>query len=214
MESLSMTAMVRPFHAQPVEHRPSSGRLAGTVLVGALHVLIIAGLLQATLISMPRQRFKREIEIWFLFPPKPKQTERINPATRQSAPARPQVIPDYRHIALPPPAAETNSQSGILSFGCGTEQQAVMTSEERARCSRENLLRRNDGVVDYADHLNLSASAALWEQRRRRRNAPLLLPCADPHATNHTLHLDLICVGHALFEGMDADAQPGYGVDK
>jgi len=203
-----MAAMVRPFEAYLIPARAPSQRLLGTLAVGFLHVLIIAGLLRATLISVPPQRLRHEIEIWFLFPPKPKQTEPTPSSTQKSG--RPVLIPDYNHIALPPPADTGATNRPLLN--CDLDHQ--MTPEERARCAREDIFRHDDGAVDYAGHLDLSVSAALWEARRERRNAPLLLPCADPQATGHMLHLDLICAGKVLLGGVDGDTQPGYGSEK
>lgn len=205
-----MTAMMRPFAPSHLpQTRAPSQRLAGTLAVGVLHVLIIAGLLQATFISMPRHRLRREIEIWFLFPPKEKRAEPSKHSLPKPVSAPPISIPDYRHIALPPSATETGSLNSAL-FDCDSDRETAMTPEERARCAREHLLHHDKTAVDYADHLDLSSSAALWEQQRRRRNAPFLLPCADPHATGHALHLDLICAGKAVLGEVDLDARTGY----
>jgi hypothetical protein len=204
-----MAAMMRPFAPHLPQTRATSQRVAGTLAVGVLHVLIIAGLLQATFISMPRQRLRREIEIWFLFPPKEKRAEPSKHSLPRPVSAPPISIPDYRHIALPPTATETGSLNSAL-FDCGSDRETAMTPEERARCAREYLLHHDKTVVDYADHLDLSSSAALWERQRRRRNAPFLLPCTDPHATGHALHLDLICAGKVMLGERDPAVPAGY----
>jgi hypothetical protein len=208
-----MAAMIRPFAPLRLpQTRAPSQRLIGTLAVGAVHVLIIAGLLQATFLSVHRQRLRREIEIWFLFPPKPKETKPAKTSTLRGASAQPITIPDYRHIVLPPPAAETGTVNGIL-FYCDPNDAMVM-AEEETRCARANLLHHDKNAVDYTDHLDLSESAALWEQRRRRRNAPLLLPCADPNAAGHMLHFDLICAGKLALGEVNLDAQRGYKSDR
>lgn len=205
-----MTAMMRPFSPPHLpQTRAPSQRLAGTLAVGALHVLIIAGLLQATFVSVPRQRLRREIEIWFLFPPKQNEMKPRKTKVQQSIPVQSLAVPDYRHIVLPPPATETGNVNGAL-FDCDPDHEAMMTAEEKERCARANLLRHDNGAVDYADHLDLSSSAALWEQRRRRRNTPLLLPCADPHASAHMLHIDLLCAARVVLGNTNPDAQAAY----
>jgi hypothetical protein len=204
-----MAAMMRPFAPHLSQTRAPSQRLAGTLAVGVVHVLIIAGLLQATFVSMPRQRLRREIEIWFLFPPKQKEIKPGGASVPKPIPVRSLTIPDYRHIVLPPPAAEIGNLNGAL-FDCDPDHEATMTVDEKERCAHANLLHHDKTAVDYTDHLDLSRSAALWEQRRRRRNAPLLLPCADPHATGHMLHVDLLCAARVILGDTNPDTQTGY----
>jgi hypothetical protein len=209
--------MTPPFRTERQGKRQTGRGLTGAAVVALLHVLVIAGLIQATYVTIPDHPAAREIEIWFIFPPKPQpkaktgqQPEKAK-SSRQIAPET-TVIPDYSHITLPPSWGE-KSLNGLNQslFGCEPDRIALLSPEDRAKCpsvaaaSRD----RDKDAVDYHDHTDRSKDRVLWARGRARKNLPLLLPCASPYGIGVSIGT-LLCLAKGATEGFDPDNQPGY----
>jgi hypothetical protein len=162
-------------------------------------------------ITVPRATPSEEL-IWILPPPPPKKP--IPPAPRAdkqptmpTAPPRAAVLPDYRGITIPdaPPATSLGGLHGAL-FGCADLNK--LSPEARVRCGRA--LTVPDNTVDFRDGVNRSRQAALWERGRLRKNAPLLLPCMNPHGAPNPLAVAACLAQHTIEGDFKPDQQPGY----
>jgi len=185
-------------------------KVLGGVLVAALHAVLIAMLLQLTNQHISRAVPVREIVLHFFSPPKtvmPEKPKRAETAHRK------EKVPD----ALSPVAGPNYGGDipALRSFGrpllnCAPENLGNLDGEERARCANSALaFKRDDSTVDFKDHTDRSTSAALWERRRARKNAPVLLPCANPRDPTPSL-ATLLCLAKGALDGkFDLDA-PGY----
>jgi len=212
-----MAPMTPPFGTERQGKRDTGKGLTSAAVVALLHVLVIAGLIRATYISIPNHPAAREIEIWFVFPPKeetqtkPEPKKENDPARRQITPET-TIIPDYSHINLPPSWNE-KSLNGLNQslFGCEPDHIGLLSPEERAKCpsvaaaSRD----RDKDAVDYHDHTDRSKDREHWARGRDRKNMPLLLPCASPYAIGVSIGT-LLCLAKGATEGFDPDNQPGY----
>jgi len=150
--------------------------------------------------------------IWFL--PLPPEKTVVTPRREHAPPLRAAVtasrnpLPDYRGITIPnAPPAPSPSLDGLHGslFGCADLDK--LSPEERARCG--SALAVPDNSVDFRDGVNRSRSAALWEQRRERKNAPLLLPCMNPNGFS-PLGTALCLAKSAAEGGFKPDEQPSY----
>jgi hypothetical protein len=193
-------------------------RIAVAALVLALHAVLIALLLRATLSNAPPQSSSREQLTWLALrappvvqaPPKVEtptvhaRHARVRTLSRAHAPS----VPDYRSITFPPEStgADLKGLHQFL-FDCALDNQANLTAEQRTQCAQ--VAKTPDDSVDYADHTNRSKGAARWARARDRKNQPLLLPCASPQSAGIGLGT-LICLGKGLFNGFDLDEMPGY----
>ena len=65
-----MVPMTPPFRTERQGKRETGKGLTSAAVVALLHVLVIAGLIRATYVVIPNHTVAREIEIWFVFPPK------------------------------------------------------------------------------------------------------------------------------------------------
>ena len=145
--------------------------------------------------------------IWFL--PQPKRAAAI-PKPQETPPAAavaPNPLPDYRGITIPatPPAAPSLGGLHGALFGCADLDK--LSPEERARCG--SALAVPDNSVDFRDGVNRSRSAALWERRRLRKDAPLLLPCMNPQGFFPLA--TAACLAKSALEGsIKPDEQPSY----
>jgi hypothetical protein len=63
--------MTPPFKTERQGKRRSARELASAAGVALLHVIVIAALVKATYVIIPNHPVAREIEVWFIFPPKP-----------------------------------------------------------------------------------------------------------------------------------------------
>lgn len=209
--------MTPPFRTERQGKRRPPRELASAAGVALLHVIVIAALVKATYVTIPSHPAAREIEIWFIFPPKPeaeKKTERQKAGEKARETIAPQAttIPDYSHIDLSP-LYGGKSQSGLnLSlFGCEPDHIALLSPEDRAKCpsvaaaSRD----RDKNGVDYHDHTDRSKDHEHWARGRDRKNLPVLLPCASPQGVGVGLGT-LLCLAKGLSDGFDPDNQPGY----
>jgi hypothetical protein len=209
--------MTPPLRTERQGKRRSARELASAAGVALLHVIVIAALVKATYVIIPNHPVAREIEVWFIFPPKPQpkarlQLQKENPkASGRITPETP-VIPDYAHITLPPSWGEKNANGLNQSlFGCEPDHIALLSAEDRAKCpsvaaaSRD----RDKDAVDYHDHTDRSKDREHWARGRDRKNMPLLLPCASPYGIGVSLGT-LLCLAKGATEGFDPDNQPGY----
>ncbi len=209
--------MTPPFRTERQGKRRSARELASAAGVALLHVIVIAALVKATYVIIPNHPVAREIEVWFIFPPKPQPKARRQPqkenakASSRITPETP-VIPDYAHITLPPSWGEKNANGLNQSlFGCEPDHIALLSAEDRAKCpsvaaaSRD----RDKDAVDYHDHTDRSKDREHWARGRDRKNMPLLLPCASPYGIGVSLGT-LLCLAKGATEGFDPDNQPGY----
>jgi len=187
--------------------RMSRTRLVGAVLVAALHLAIVAFLLNATM--MPRLGHAAHETILYLTPPKPE-------ATTKPAPPPPVPTPIVRlpkAQAVPEPQLPGVDLKSLESFGhalldCRPENIANLPPEQRDRCNALSLKPRDD--VDFADHTNRSRDAALWARGRARKNGPMLLPCMSNQGIGVGLGT-LLCLGKGLTGGFKPNEQPIYG---
>ncbi|HVZ70310.1 MAG TPA: hypothetical protein VG891_12670 [Rhizomicrobium sp.] len=209
--------MTPPFRTERRDKRRSVRELVSGAGVALLHAIVIAALVKATYVAIPNHPVAREIEIWFIFPPKPQTRAELRPKNEKAKSAKqitPEttIIPDYSHIALPPSWGEKNADGLNRSlFGCEPDQIALLPPEERAKCpsiaaaSRD----RDKDAVDYLDHTGRSKDRLHWARGRDRKNLPLLLPCASPYGVGVGLGT-LLCLAKGVAKGFDPDNQPGY----
>lgn len=190
----------------------SARRLISLGIVAALHIAIVAALLTLSheAIVVPRVVTAGEL-IWFLPPPKkpvvplPRKPDEARPSAPAAPPAS--ALPDYRGLTIPaaPPAASSLGGLHGSLFGCADLDK--LSPEERVRCG--SALAVPDNSVDFRDGVNRSRSAALWEQRRLRKNGPLLLPCMNPQGFSPLA--TALCLAKGAVEGdIKVDEQPSY----
>ncbi len=183
-------------------------RLAGATLVAALHVAFVVLLLQAGL--TPRLVRAARETILYLTPPKPPAT--AAPAPPPSAPVPIVRLPEAVAKPAPPPLPGVDLKSlegfGRTLLDCRPENIANLPPEDRDRCNTLSLKPRDD--VDFADHTNRSRDAALWARGRARKNAPMLLPCANSRGLGVGLGT-LLCLEKGITQGFKADEQQSYG---
>jgi len=209
--------MTPPFRTERQGKRRPPRELASAAGVGLLHVIVIAVLVRTTYVNMPTHPLSRALEVWFVFPPKPRPERKpehpsANDNARKQITPQATTIPDYSHIDLAP-LYEGKSQHGLnLSlFGCEPDHIALLSPQDRAKCpsvaaaSRD----RDKDAVDYTDHTDRSQDRAHWARGRARKNAPVLLPCASPQGVGVGLGT-LLCLAKGLSNGFDPDNQPGY----
>jgi len=209
--------MTPPFRTERQGKRKSARELASAAGVALLHAIVIAALVKATFVTIPHHLPAREIEIWFIFPPKPQpktETEPKNKTAKPSGRITPEtrIVPDYSHIDLSP-LYDSKSQNGLNQslFGCEPDRIALLSPEDRAKCPSVAAASRDrdkDGV-DYHDHTDRSKDREHWARGRDRKNMPLLLPCASPYGVGVSLGT-LLCLAKGVTEGFDPDNQPGY----
>lgn len=197
-------------------------RLTGAGAVVLLHALIIFALLHiiTTPSSAPVGTRVREIILRLVAPPRP-VTKPVEPKaqpehkarTREAAPFTPSFDWPQQQQQIP----DQRDRAALRGFGsalskCAPENIVNLNAEERAACNRTGLALRDTGP-DFHDHTDRSKAAALWARRRDRKNAPALLPCANPNAPA-TAFLSigtLICLSKGAIAGkFDMDAMPGY----
>jgi hypothetical protein len=209
--------MTPPFRTERQGKRETGKGLTGAAVVALLHVLVIAALVKATYVTIPNHPIAREIEVWFIFPPKPKPKTELAPRNEKAKSPKqitPETtfIPDYSHITLPPSwGAKNTSGLNRSLFGCEPDQIALLPPEDRAKCPSVAAASRDrdkDGV-DYHDHTDRSKDRVHWARGRDRKNLPLLLPCASPYGVGVSLGT-LLCLAKGVTEGFDPDNQPGY----
>jgi hypothetical protein len=186
----------------------SAQRLAGAALVAALHIAIVAFLLNATL--APRQLQAARETILYLKPPKPPRIDK--PAPPLPAPTPIVRLPQMHAVPAQKPLPDVDPKA-LQDFGhalldCRPENIASLAPEDRDRCNALSLKPR-DGV-DFADHTDRSRDAVLWARGRARKNGPLLLPCMSNRGIGVGLGT-LLCLGKGLTGGFKPDEQPIYG---
>lgn len=208
--------MTPPFRTERQGKRRSARELASAAGVALLHVIVIAVLMKATYVIIPNHPAAREIEIWFIFPPKqqPPARQRGKEEERSHRQITPEAttIPDYSHIDLAPLYDGTKLQGLNQSlFGCEPDQIALLSPEDRAKCPSVAAASRgrDKDAVDYHDHTDRSKDREHWARGRDRKNMPLLLPCASPYGVGVSLGT-LLCLAKGATEGFDPDNQPGY----
>ena len=182
-------------------------RPAALAAVALLHVALVLVLLVYSNERNARVRSAAP-EIMLHFQPLPTQNEPAplrragGGAVHSPGPA----LPDYRGIVVPGanvPASPALRQS---LFGCSDDERADLSPSARANCA--NAFARDDSV-DIRDGTNRSRSAALWERRRERRNAPLLLPCMNTQAPGVSLYT-IYCLAKGAVVGFNPDDQESY----
>jgi hypothetical protein len=209
--------MTPPFRTERQGKRKSARELASAAGVALLHAIVIAALVKATFVTIPNHLPAREIEIWFIFPPKPQPKTEAEPKNKTAKPSgritpETRIVPDYSHIDLSP-LYDRKSQNGLNQslFGCEPDRIALLPPEDRAKCPSVAAASRDrdkDGV-DYHDHTDRSKDRVHWARGRDRKNLPLLLPCASPNAIGVSIGT-LLCLAKGATEGFDPDNQPGY----
>jgi hypothetical protein len=181
-------------------------RTAGAALVLLLHIALVAALINAISETPRIAQAEREIMLQFLPPPnKPKPL----PGHRSEGRPSP-ALPDYHGITLPPAAPEAPSLGGLgrSLFGCSPENLANLPPDERTRCAAAMAMGPGNSV-DFRDHVNRSADAALWERDRARKNSPFLLPCMSPQGFS-PLYTAYCAAKTALDGKFDPEDQLGY----
>jgi hypothetical protein len=187
----------------------SAQRVTGAALVAVLHVAIVAFLLNANL--MPRVVRAAHETILYLTPPAPKHIDK--PAPPPPAPTPLVRLPNALPKLLPPPPPGIDLKS-LQNFGralldCSPQNIANLAPEDRHRCDALSLKPRDD--VDFADHTNRSRDAALWARGRARKNAPMLLPCANSRGLGVGFGT-LLCLGKGIAQGgFKPNEQQSYG---
>lgn len=209
--------MTPPFRTERQGKRRSARELASAAGVALLHAIAIVALVKATYVVIPNHTIAREIEIWFIFPPKPeveKKPEHPKTGERARTDIAPQAttIPDYSHINLAPLYdGKSQGDLNLSLFGCEPDHIALLSPEDLAKCpsvaaaSRD----RDKDAVDYHDHTDRSKDREHWARGRDRKNMPTLLPCASPAGIGVSLGT-LLCLAKGATEGFDPDNQPGY----
>jgi len=190
----------------------SRAKPAIALLVTALHAVLIAWMLHATISSRPAEMPLKETTVFFVPAPHPKvelPREKAKPSARHEQKLSPRVF-DYPPVtAQQPPATGGAGLEGLHAFlfDCALENLANLTPEQRAQCA--GTAPKSNDSVDYADHADRSHNAARWARGLARKQQPLLLPCMSPQGFNPLG--TLMCLGNGLKNGIDVDAQPGYG---
>jgi hypothetical protein len=183
-------------------------RLGGAAAVALLHAALVWALLIYSRQANDKPRAVAGHEIFFYFPPRPLQHRNERPADRAIAaptiPAAP-ALPDYRGITIPDSQNAPSLGLNRSLFGCSPQELADLPAEERAHCA--NAIAPDDSV-DFRDGTSRSQAAALWERGRRRKNAPLLLPCMSPQAPPGLG--TILCLAKGAVVGLDPDSQPSY----
>lgn len=182
-----------------------------------LHALIIFALIRiVTPPTAPVATHVKEILLRLVAPPRP-VIKPVAPQPAHNDKRRPQsptyIMPTF---VWPQQLPDQRDRAALQGFGsalanCAPENLVNLNADERAACARSGLALRDNGP-DFRDHTDRSKDAALWARRRARKNAPALLPCANPHAPA-TAFLSLgtlICLTKGAVEGFDLDAAPGY----
>lgn len=188
-------------------------RLVSLGLVAALHVAMVAALVTLSHQKIVVQRAAPSEELIWILPPLPEKP--VPPAPhadkRTAAPAvqpRAAALPDYHGITIPDAPPSTPSLGGLHGalFGCADLDK--LSPEDRTRCG--SALAMPDNTVDFHDGVNRSRQAALWERGRLRKNAPLLLPCMNPHGAPNPLAV-AACLAKSAIEGdFKPNEQPSY----
>jgi hypothetical protein len=201
--------------------KPASGRIASVAAVVLLHGLFVIVLLHVITSPKPVEKGVREI-LMHLTPPARPKPRVVQPTARSAKKQRtpqqtggievPSSLPAW---ALPP---AHDDRPALQSFGralsnCTPESLGNLSAEERAACGRSGFALGQDDQYDLHQHATRSKDAPLWARRRDRKNAPALLPCANPNAPA-TAFLSigtLICLTKGAIDGkFDMDAAPGY----
>jgi hypothetical protein len=187
-------------------------KVFGVAAVIALHIVIIAVLLRATIIQRIFRPAPTET-ILLLTPPPPKpQVKRVEPPVRQIAPIP--KLPDYRGLTLPQiddKNAKAGSGLSFQLFDCRVENLSKLTGEQRAQCAKSSTAPKPDDSVDFADHTNRARDATRWAREKERKNLPGLLPCASSQSVFATLSTGtILCLARGAISGFDLDARPLY----
>ncbi|HWA31254.1 MAG TPA: hypothetical protein VG867_09145 [Rhizomicrobium sp.] len=190
-------------------HQPR--RIAGGVIVLALHLLAVAMLLRATQWHAEPATSAKEIIMRLIALPKPPQSKpeekKKIPPQQVRAPASP-----YGYSFTPPETLPAAPPSGLNQqlFGCAPDQLAAATAEERAYCASASLGPRYDPTAtDYHDHTDRSKNAAQWFRDRARKNAPMLLPCMSPGGFS-PLYTAYCLAKTAVTGKLEGESQFGY----
>jgi hypothetical protein len=187
-------------------------RVVGAAAVLVLHIAIVAVLLRATIVQRILAPSARETIL--MLPALPK------PVTRRAQPPARSIVPTYRlkdyRAPILPQLNDENSKApqglGFQLFDCRIENLSKLTEEQRALCARSSTGPTPDDSVDFADHTNRARDAARWARQLKRKNQPVLLPCASSQSIFSTLSTDtILCLAHGVIHGFDLDAGPIYG---
>jgi hypothetical protein len=184
-------------------------KIFGAAMVVVLHIVIVAMLLNATVI---RGIFKpAQHETILLLPSLPKpQVKRTELPARRIVPTF--KLQDYRGVTLPLKNDNSKAPSGLgfQLFDCSIDNVSKLTEEQRALCAKSPTLPKPSGSLDFADHSDHVHDAALWARQKARKNAPMLAPCANNTGLGVGLGT-LACLGNGLINGFDVDKMAQYG---
>jgi len=187
-------------------------KLAGGLVVLALHLFVIAMLLRTTQWHAQPAASAKEIVLRLIAPPAAQAPTNTQPVEKYAAPKRAPTRTPHEFSFAPPstfPAAPPSGLSQQL-FGCSPDQLATATAGQRARCASASLGPPYDaGATDYRDHTDRSKSAAQWFRDRARKNAPLLLPCMSPAGWS-PLYTAYCMAKTAVTGKLDVEDQLGY----
>lgn len=193
-----------------------SGKSAGAILALALHAALIAILWQATLSHVPIEA-RRETTLWLTLPARPRVEEQKTPAVERPSraqPAIPRKFPLYSgpNAIAPPAAPEGKALEGLHGslFGCAPENLPNLSEAQRTRCRQGGtaMAPYDPNAVDYADHSGKVPGAPRWAREVARKNAPLLLPCANPGGISPIY--TAMCVAQGVVNGFDLEHKPEY----
>lgn len=181
------------------------------VLVGLLHALAVAGLLQMVVVETAPQspQPKTETVVALLHEPP------AAPAAPSRAPRRPlahvPLLPPVPYFdpqawqSLPAPQAAEHVLTIALS-ACDPGRYDLASLEVRGVCDRIGLALKSDpghfGVKQDID------DPVHWRRELARREAPVLAPCMSPNGVDVLFTLQ--CVYETIFFGYDPEKKRRY----
>lgn len=177
--------------------------MTSLALVMLLHGLLLTLLLQTFAYKNTRILPTRETILRLLPLLKPAPEQEAAPRSSASPRPAPIIIPAAPEIGAAPNAPDLRALGDRL-FGCAPEKLAMMTPQDRARCST-GLTAPDRNVV------TIPKSHVRDPQRRAAemaaRNKPLVVPCTyvidapAPHGTTPAVMVNPVCALDGLLNG-------------
>ncbi|MBA2589694.1 MAG: hypothetical protein H0U98_13845 [Alphaproteobacteria bacterium] len=159
-------------------------RAVSILLVLILHALLIFALLtfmvrpQSSPFHMAPETRLLEMFINTARPPKPEAKKEAPASTPGPIPQT--VVPGEPFTPTVPIPAPDIRGFGQALVGCAPENLSNLDETQRAHCRKFGASGGYDpGAVDYADRIGKVPGAKLWARELARKQAPLLLPCAN-----------------------------------
>ena len=188
---------------------------AVAILVLSLHAALLAFLVQRDRWPAAQQRFSGpEIVFVRIAPPAPESPREHRPHRAQSPKPRARIVSPF--VLAPFTAPPTRAPSGLSDlhgglFDCAPETLAGLKPEQRAECGHtaSAMAHRNPDVIPWPNNKYApTKNTWRWARNVQRKNAPPLLPCANP--TGISPIATALCLANAAVNGFDAEHKPEY----